>query len=80
MIGHATKDFFFQTANSAAVIIEFKKGTGEDLNVLAEQALLQIREKKHQAQLKDFGYTGKIVCYGIAIFKKHLIAKMETLA
>lgn len=80
--GEGRYDILLQpkTANSAAVIIEFKKGTSEDLNLLAEQALLQIREKKYQAQLKDFGYTGKIICYGIAIFKKHLIAKMETLA
>jgi len=46
---------------------------------LAEQALKQITSKQYESALKDFGYKGKVLCYGIATFKKHLVAKMESI-
>ena len=61
-----------------AVIIEFKKGEDKDLERLAEEALKQIRENRYESLAKDFGYKGKVLCYGIATFKKHVMVKMET--
>lgn len=79
--GYGRYDILMQPKNSVdqAVVLELKKGTSPDLEALAEEALTQIREKNYIAQLKDFGYTGKIFCYGVAIYKKHLVAKMEIL-
>jgi hypothetical protein len=59
-----------------AVIIEFKKGKDLKLEKPADQALKQIKSNKYESSLKDFGYKGKVLCYGVATFKKHLIAKM----
>ena len=64
--------------NDLAVIIELKKGKSlQELDSLSSQALQQIQEKKYISLIRDFNYSGKVLCYGIAIFKKHLIAKME---
>ncbi len=65
--------------NDLAVVIEFKKGKDLKLEKLADQALKQIKANKYESSLKDFGYTGKVLCYGIAIFKKHLVAKMDSI-
>lgn len=62
-----------------AVIIEFKKGKDLKLEKLADQALKQIKSSKYEVSLKDFGYKGKVLCYGVATFKKHLVAKMESI-
>ena len=63
-----------------AVVLELKKGTkAEELDSLSSQALEQIKEKKYCALVKEFGYQGKILCYGIAVFKKKLLAKLETI-
>src|SRR3990167_3013108 len=64
--------------NDLAVVIELKKGKSlQELDSLSSQALQQIQEKKYLSLIRDFNYSGKVLCYGIAIFKKHLIAKME---
>ena len=65
--------------NDPAILIEFKKGKDRKLENLAEQALKQITSKQYESALKDFGYKGKVLCYGIATFKKHLIAKTESI-
>ena len=62
-----------------AIIIEFKKGKDRKLEKLADQALKQIKANKYDASLKDFGYRGKVLCYGVATFKKTLVAKMDTM-
>ncbi|MBM3198145.1 MAG: hypothetical protein FJZ58_02675 [Chlamydiae bacterium] len=62
-----------------AIIIEFKKGKNRKLEKLAIEALQQIREKNYAAQIREFGYHGTIFCYGIAVYQKQLVAKMETL-
>ncbi|MBS0626770.1 MAG: AAA family ATPase [Verrucomicrobia bacterium] len=67
-------------ASDVAVIIEFKKGKDLKLEKLADQALKQIKSNKYESSLKDFGYKGKVLCYGIATFKKHLVAKMEIIS
>lgn len=59
-----------------AVIFEFKKGEANTLEDLATKALEQIKTNHYQKQLQDLGYKGKILCYGVAIFKKQLVAKM----
>ena len=77
--GHGRYDILMKPKNNSdlAAIIELKKGPKKELDKLAEEALAQIREKNYIAQLRDFGYTGKIFCYGVAVYKKHLVAKME---
>ena len=65
--------------NDLAVVIEFKKGKDLKLEKLADQALKQIKANKYESSLKDFGYSGKVLCYGIAIFKKHLVAKIDSI-
>jgi len=32
---------------------------------------------RYEASLKDFGYKGEVLCYGVGTFKKHLVAKMK---
>src|SRR3990167_2468526 len=78
--GDGRYDIFMHPKNSAdqAVVLELKKGESvTELDKLAEQALEQIQEKKYILLAKDFGYKGKVFCYGIAAFKKNLIAKIE---
>ena len=60
-----------------AVILEFKKGKDNELEKLADEALQQIRENRYESLARDFGYKGKVICYGIAGFKKRLVTKME---
>ena len=64
-------------AGDLAVIIEFKKGKNLKLEKLATQALEQIKSGKYESNLRDFGYKGKVLHYGIACYKKHLVAQME---
>lgn len=63
-----------------AIIIEFKKGKDLKLEKLADQALKQIKTNKYDFDLKSFNYKGKVICYGIATFKKHLVAKMDSIS
>ena len=60
-----------------AIIIEFKKGKDLKLEKLADLALKQIKTGKYESQIRDFGYRGQILCYGMASFKKHLAVKKE---
>lgn len=63
-----------------AIIIEFKKAQSiTELETLSISALKQIKEKKYDSLTKEFGYKGKVFCYGIAVFKKNLLAKLEVL-
>jgi hypothetical protein len=62
-----------------AVIIEFKKVNNRNLENLAEQALEQITANTYESSLKDFGYQGDVLCYGVAAYKKSLVAKMKTI-
>ncbi len=63
-----------------AILIEFKKGKNVKLDKIADQALEQITLNKYESSLKDFGYKGPVLCYGVATFKKHLVAKMKKLS
>jgi hypothetical protein len=58
-----------------AVILEFKKG--EHLEKLAEEALAQIQEKNYIARLQKLRFSGSVLCYGIASYKKELVVKLE---
>ncbi|MBM3198644.1 MAG: hypothetical protein FJZ58_05250 [Chlamydiae bacterium] len=63
-----------------AVILEFKKSPSSSrLESLSKQALKQIEANNYQALLHDFGYKGKVLCYGIAAFKKHVVVKCRIL-
>ena len=64
--------------NDPAILIEFKRGKDRKLEKLAEEALKQIRDNKYESLSKDLGYKGKVLCYGVATFKKQLVVKMET--
>ncbi len=63
--------------NDPGIIIEFKKGKDLKLEKLADLALKQIKTNKYESQIREFGYMGKILCYGMASFKKYLAIKME---
>lgn len=61
------------------VVLEFKKGNKEDLEQLAEEALIQIKTQDYPARLRKLKYEGPILCYGIASYKKELVVKLEQL-
>ncbi len=66
----------------AGILVEFKKTDDKELAVLekaADKALQQIKEHDYKKQLRDFGYRGKIICYGIGACGKHIVVKMETI-
>ncbi len=63
-----------------AILIEFKKGKNRKLEKLADEALQKISSNKYESSLKDFGYKGKVLCYGVAIFKKSVIAKIGSIS
>ena len=63
-----------------AILIELKKGKSLKLDKIADQALEQITLNRYESSLKDFGYKGPVLCYGVATFKKHLVAKMKKLS
>jgi hypothetical protein len=64
-------------AGDSAVVIECKKGKEEDLESLAKEALHQIEKKDYLGLIHDFGYTGPLFCYGIAVHKKQVIVKIK---
>ncbi|MES2198597.1 MAG: AAA family ATPase [Chlamydiota bacterium] len=63
-----------------AILIEFKKGKNLKLDKIADQALKQITLNRYESSLKDFGHKGPVLCYGVATFKKNLVAKMKKLS
>ncbi len=67
-----------RTEKDYGVVIEFKKSPLKTLNQAALKALKQIKKNDYIAQLRTFGYQGKILCYGIATTGKKLIVKLET--
>ncbi|MBS0628466.1 MAG: AAA family ATPase [Verrucomicrobia bacterium] len=78
--GYGRYDILMHPKNSRdfAVLLEFKKGkSSSGLNKLAEEAMKQMQEKKYISMLRDFGYEGKVFCYGVAVYKKELVAKMK---
>ena len=80
--GHGRYDILLHPKNTIdlAIAIELKKGqSSSELELLSSQALEQIKEKKYTSLTKDFGYTGKVLCYGIAAFKKHVAVKAEVI-
>ena len=64
--------------NDLAVVIEFKKGENSNLEPLALEALKQIEERNYISLIREFGYQGQILCYGIAVHKKQSIVKLHT--
>ncbi len=67
-----------RTEKDYGIVIEFKKSSLKTLNQAAQKALKQIQKKDYIAQLRTFGYQGKILCYGIATTGKKLLVKMDT--
>ncbi len=68
--------------NDPGILLEVKKTESKAKAVLeaaADQALQQIKTHDYKKQLRDFGYKGKIICYGIAACGKHIALKMETI-
>ena len=63
-----------------AILIELKKGRNLKLDKVADQALEQITLNRYESSLKDFGHKGPVLCYGVATFTKHLVAKMKKLS
>jgi hypothetical protein len=61
------------------ILIEFKKGDLEELEILAEKALMQIQERDYLARFRKLRYKGPVLCYGIASHKKEIFVKMEVL-
>ena len=59
------------------ILLEFKKG--ENLEKLSLDALEQIKAQNYKARLKNLGYLGPVLAYGIATYKKELLVKMELL-
>ncbi len=68
-----------RTEKDYGIVIEFKKSPLKTLNQAAEKALKQIKKNDYIAQLRTFGYQGKVFCYGIAATGKKLVVKMETI-
>jgi hypothetical protein len=61
-------------ANKRAIIIEFKSAeTSDDLELKADEALVQIEERKYAAEI-DKRY--KIIKYGMSFYKKECFAKL----
>ena len=73
-----------RNAKDPAILIELKKlkkGKKENkrnLELLADEALQQIKDNKYESLTKNLGYKGKVLCYGVATFKKLVAVKMET--
>ncbi len=63
----------------SGIIIEFKKGAKENLEVLAEEALTQIKKLDYHSRFRKCHFKGPVLCYGIASYKKELFVKMELL-
>ncbi len=69
--------------NDIGVLLEFKKTERSTQAVLAkaaDKALEQIKAHDYKKQRRDFGYQGKILCYGISACGKHIVVKTETIA
>jgi len=82
--GHGRYDIMLipRTPQDPGVIIEFKKAKDSDNKILtasAQGALKQIRNKSYITQIKGSGYQGSIFCYGIAVYKKHVVVAIETI-
>ncbi len=68
--------------NDFGILLEFKKTKSKTKAVLAaaaDKALQQIKTHNYKKQLRDFGYKGKIICYGISACGKHIALKMGTI-
>jgi len=60
------------------ILIEFKKTNNKkSLVASAKKALEQIKALNYETQIRDFGYHGPVICYGIAIYGKELVVAME---
>jgi len=75
-----------RTSQDPGILIEFKKAKIESkksknnekiLTKSAKEALEQIKSLSYKAEIKDFGYQGPVLCYGIAVFGKELVVAME---
>ncbi len=68
--------------NDFGILLEFKKTKSKTKAVLAtaaDKALQQIKTHDYKKQLRNFGYQGKIICYGVSACGKHIALKMETI-
>ncbi len=69
----------FSNSQAKGILIEFKKGGKKELEALANEAILQIKENSYQTRFRKLKYQGPILCYGIASYKKELLVKLETI-
>ena len=78
-IGHGRADLVLEPKNkiNPAYIFEFKAvNTEDELESYAKTGFEQIEEKKYETELKSRG-AGKIVCVGLAFYRKKLKMKYE---
>ena len=68
-----------KSSTDCAVLLELKRGEEAHLASYAEEALEQIEQRHYIDLIRDFGHQGKILCYGIAAFKKHVAIKLKIL-
>jgi len=62
------------------ILIEFKRATSKKtVATLAQAALEQIKNLGYETQLRTLNYHGPILCYGIAIYGKHVAVNRETI-
>lgn len=77
--GHGRADLVLEPKNkiNPAYIFEFKAvNTEDELESYAKTGFEQIEEKKYETELKSRG-AGKIVCVGLAFYRKKLKMKYE---
>ena len=77
--GHGRADLVLEPKNkiNPAYIFEFKAvNTEDELESYAKTGFEQIKEKKYETELKSRG-AGKIVCVGLAFYRKKLKMKYE---
>ncbi len=82
--GHGRYDIMLmpRTPQDPGILIEFKKAKDDNETVLAEsaqEALEQIKNRSYVAEIRNSDYQGSILCYGIAVYKKHVVVAIETI-
>ena len=82
--GHGRYDIMLipRTSQDSGIVIEFKKAKEKGEAVLmasAKEALEQIKSRSYATEIRSSGYLGPIFCYGIAVYKKHVVVNLETI-
>jgi len=62
------------------ILIEFKRANNKKtVATLAQAALEQIKNLDYKTDMSNRDYQGRIFCYGIAVFGKHVVVNIETI-